>query len=392
MNKIKQDYLLEIVLFILAFATIFALREYIGGKNVSLFYCIAFVLVMGYNYINKIKKPIICNVYIVALSTGFLAHVLMGFCSFSRVGDDLFARLLPIMIMSILLYKKSCCRIFQLFFFAFYIIECGISIYEKLSMVHLIDYSAVEDLQATSFEMNDSIEFRSFSLMFHPLYNANTISICLAFIFFQNINFKFKFLLLVLGLLSLWAFNSRGAIMVWIILLLYRLVFYRTKMIFVLFLSTILYFVIPILVDYIVYTEMLGRLSNTEIFDGSSLTRLMAFDEFSKTNWDLNSILFGGRLLCYHGTDVSLENGALLDLGYWGILIGTIKILGEIVVTFWSVQNYQLKQKVFIMIATWGVAFMNNNSFSNWLISIFVFGLITFGNLNSKDNESLISC
>lgn len=392
MNKISQDYLLEIVLFVLSFATIFALREYIGGKNVSLFYCIAFVLVLVYNYKHKIKKPVVCNVYIATLSLGFLTHVLMGVSSFSRIGDDLFSRLVPIIMLSILLCKKCNCKIFQLFFFAFYIIECGVSIYEKISMVHLIDYAAVDDLQATSFEMNDSFDFRSFGLMLHPLYNANTVSISLAFIFFQNINSKAKCLLIILGLLSLWAFNSRGAIIVWIILLLYRIVFYRAKVIYMILLSSIMYFLIPIIVDYVQYTGLLGRISNFDISDGSSLTRLTAFNEFGDVRWNFESFLFGGRVLCYSGTTVSLENGALLDLGYWGILVGSIKILGEIVMTFWSVRNYQLKQQVFIMIATWGVAFMNNNSFSNWLMAIFVFNLVTFGNLNNNENESLISC
>lgn len=391
MEKVyKNDYLLEIIFFLLSFTTIFALREIIGGKSISQLYCVILLLLFYYIIKNRDKILLIGKIYIYALSFGFLLHFMQGSVEINRIGDVLFARLIPILILSIFLFKNKQinCRLFSIAFLLFYITECSLAIYEKITMEHVIHYAEIEDLQATSFEMLDTTEFRSFSLMLHPLYNANTISVCLSFILFKDIKFPKKIILIGLGLIALWAFNSRGALIVWAILIVYRLLLFQSNWIYTFLIIGIMYFTIPVLLDYIQFTGILGRLSTFDLSDGSSATRLEAFTEFINQRWTSEDIFIGGRVLNYNGTKISLENGALLDLGYWGFVVGSIKIVVELVMTYLSVKAYPLKERIFIMISFWGVAFMNNNSYSTWPMAIFVLCLISLK--NNFSNESLV--
>lgn len=391
MEKVyKNDSLLEVIFFLLSFTTIFALREIIGGKSISQLYCVILLLLFYHIIKNKDKILLIGKIYMYALSFGFLLHFMQGSVEINRIGDDLFARLIPILILSIFLSKNKQlnCRLFSIAFLLFYIAECSLAIYEKMTMDHIIHYAEIEDLQATSFEMLDTTEFRSFSLMLHPLYNANTISVCLSFILFKDIKLPQKVILICLGLVALWAFNSRGALIVWAILIVYRLLLFQSNWIYTFLIIGVMYFVIPILLDYIQFTGILGRLSTFDLSDGSSATRLEAFTEFFNQKWTSEDIFIGGRVLNYNGTNVSLENGALLDLGYWGFIVGSIKIIIELVMTYLSVKAYPLKERIFIMISFWGVAFMNNNSYSTWLMAIFVLCLISLK--NNFSNESLV--
>lgn len=391
MEKVyRNDSLLEVIFFLLSFTTIFALREIIGGKSISQLYCVILLLLFYYIIKNRDKILLIGKIYIYALSFGFLLHFMQGSVEINRIGDVLFARLIPILILSIFLLKNKQinCRLFSIAFLLFYITECSLAIYEKITMEHVIHYAEIEDLQATSFEMLDTTEFRSFSLMLHPLYNANTISVCLSFILFKDIKFPKKIILIGLGLIALWAFNSRGALIVWAILIVYRLLLFQSNWIYTFLIIGIMYFTIPVLLDYIQFTGILGRLSTFDLSDGSSATRLEAFTEFINQRWTSEDIFIGGRVLNYNGTKVSLENGALLDLGYWGFVVGSIKIVVELVMTYLSVKAYPLKERIFIMISFWGVAFMNNNSYSTWPMAIFVLCLISLK--NNFSNESLV--
>lgn len=122
-----------------------------------------------------------------------------------------------------------------------------ISIYERLTFTHLISYRNSENTQATNALILDNADFRSFSLMFHPLFNANTISIFLAFILCnKNLNSITKYLLLILGLAAIWGTNSRGCMIIWAIILIYRFCFYNIKIIYMIFSITLLYIILPI--------------------------------------------------------------------------------------------------------------------------------------------------
>lgn len=378
-ESVKDINILQVFLFVLSVVSIFIFRDYVGLQNIRLINFVLLPLVSLFLIVRRYKLSCVENIYVIGLSVGFILHVLIGVNTFSAIGDSLFARIVPVLLLALALCQKVKPNVFIVFFFLFFIIECGLSIYEKLSLTHCYDYNNIDDFLATSVLMDDATSFRSYSLMLHPLFNANTVSICLAFILCSNhIKGIYKFLLFALGLFALWGFNSRGAMIIWGIILLYRIILYKAKLAYTIIILVVLYFALPPLVEWILFSGYFGRLADFDFTDGSTLTRFEAFDAFQSEKWNFYDILAGGREFCYPGTNLILENGFLLDLGYWGIIVGSIKVICEILITYKAIKYYPIRDKIIIFLAVWGVAFMNNNSYQTWLMPIFVMACICF--------------
>lgn len=379
-NKNVRDIkMLQVFLFILSVVSIFIFRDFVGYPNIRLINFVLLPLVALFLTVRRYKLSCVENIYVIGLSVGFILHVLIGVNTLSEIGDSLFTRIVPVLLLAFALCQKVKPNVFIAFFLLFFIIECGLSIYEKLSLTHCYDYNNIDDFSATSVLMDDVTSFRSYSLMFHPLFNANTVSICLAFILCSNhIKGIYQFLLFVLGLFALWGFNSRGAMIIWGIILLYRIILYKAKLAYTIIILVVLYFALPPLVEWVLFSGYFGRLADFDFTDGSTMTRFEAFDAFLSEKWDFYDILAGGREFCYPGTNLILENGFLLDLGYWGMIVGSIKIIGEILITYKAIKYYPIRDKIIIFLAMWGVAFMNNNSYQTWLMPIFVMACICF--------------
>ena len=377
--SVKDGVILQVFLFALSVVSIFVLRDYIGFQNVRLINFVLFPLVVLFLIVRRYALSYVENIYIIGLSIGFILHTLIGVNNISGIGDSLFARIVPILLLSLAFRQRVKPKVFIIFFFLFYILECGLSIYEKLLLIHCYEYNNIDDFSATAVLMKDAASFRSYSLMLHPLFNANTVSICLAFILCSNhIKGIYKFLLFALGLFALWGFNSRGAMIIWGIILLYRIILYKTKLAYSIIILVVLYFALPPLVEWILFSGYFGRLADFDFTDGSTMTRFEAFDAFQSEKWNFYDIIAGGRKFCYPGTNFILENGFLLDLGYWGIIVGSIKVIGEILITYKAILFFPIRDKIIIFLALWGVAFMNNNSFQTWLMPIFVMACISF--------------
>lgn len=381
----RDNILLQFLLLVAIIPSIYAIKEYIGdivsGRILWLL-----LLVITFLFSNKYKIPQISKIYISAIIWGYFLHYIYGIEE--HFNNAVLARVVPIILLSVAYKQKNKPSVFILFSLFFYILECGISIYEKINMSYLIQYKTLDEFNALNNLISDNNEFRSVSLMLHPLYNANTVSIFLIFILFSDTLKKWgKYTLIIIGLLALWAFNSRAAMIIWFIILTYKLFFYNTKHIKFLISLVVLYFIIPIVIDYVITSGIFGRLTDMTSLDDSSLTRITAFDIFFNERWTFDDIVIGGRLLYYPGTDITLENGVLLDLGYWGLIIGSIKVLCEIIITYKIVIKYKFMDRILIILAIWGVAFMNNNSFQTWIIPIFTMANITFNNYMPYQNH-----
>lgn len=378
-ENVKDIKILQVFLFILSVVSIFIFRDFVGSQNIRLINFILLPLVALFLTVRRYNLSCVESIYVIGLSVGFILHVLIGVKNISGIGDSLFARIVPILLLSLAFRQKVRPKVFIIFFFLFYILECGLSIYEKISLTHCYDYNNIDNFMATSVLMDDTTSFRSYSLMLHPLFNANTVSICLAFILCSyHIKDIYKFLLFALGLFALWGFNSRGAMIIWGIILLYRILLYKAKLAYTIIILVVLYFALPPLIEWGLISGYFGRLADFDFTDGSTMTRFEAFDAFLSEKWDFYDILAGGREFCYPGTNLILENGFLLDLGYWGIIVGSIKIIGEILITYKAIKYYPIRDKIIIFLAMWGVAFMNNNSYQTWLMPIFVMACICF--------------
>lgn len=374
----RDNILLQFLLLVAVIPSIFALKEFIGGV-ISGRMLWLLLLVIIFLFSNKYKIPQISKIYIIIIILGYFFHYLYGIKE--TFNNIVLIRIAPIILLSVAHKQIRKPSIFILFSLLFYILECGISIYERINMSYFINYKTFDEFNALNNFISNYNEFRSTSLMLHPLYNANTVSIFLIFILFSDKLKKWiKYPLVIIGLLALWAFNSRSAMIIWSIIITYKLFFYNTKSINVIISLIAIYFIIPFVIDYVITSGIFGRLTNMTSLDDSSLSRITAFDIFFNERWTFNDIVIGGRLLCYPGTDITLENGILLDLGYWGLIIGTIKVVCEIIITYKTVIKYKFMERMLIILAVWGVAFMNNNSFQTWIIPMFIMADITFNN------------
>lgn len=377
----KQDSLiLQFFLLILACTSIYGIREYVGGtlSGRLIWFSALFII---YFYLKKYKLPTTSKIYILSIIIGFFLHKIANVSTEYTFNNTILIRIIPVILLATAQQQARPPKTFIFLVFTFFFAECTIALYEKITLTHFIDYKSTENNAATSAIMLEDSTFRSFSLMFHPLYNANIISIILAFILCANfIKPIYKYFLILMGLASLWAFNSRGALITWGIILIYRVILYKAKIWYILVIVGLLYFALPPIIEWIEYSGLLGRLSDFDFSDSSTITRFEAFDVFFSRQWSFYDIIIGGQMLYYPGTNLLLENGILLDLGYWGCIIGTIKVVCEILITYNTLTTYNLRDRILIMIAIWGVAFMNNNSFQTWLMIIFVITCVALNN------------
>ncbi len=277
----------------------------------------------------------------------------------------------------ILLYKNLNLNTRWLLYFAFvfYITECGICIIEKLGKFYVIDYSMADSMQATNAKAYQYtfMDFRSRGLLLHPLYNANVISIFMGYILVSSrLKRYFQIILLLLGLFAVWSCNSRGCIAVWLLILTYRLFFYKQNVWKVLIALFFLYMIIPNVIVLVQQSGLLGRF-NFDFSDSSSETRLTAFELFFIYPWKTEDIVYGlGDWIYYPFTEIRLENGFLLNLSYWGWIVGSIKSFAEIYLTYKCLSFYSFNDKIIIMLAIWGVASLNNNMTYIMLLSFFL--------------------
>lgn len=261
---------------------------------------------------------------------------------------------------------------------AFYVINCLMGIYERLSQSYIFTYnSGIMDAQQRYGETQDSF-FRAFALLGHPLYNANVTSMIMAFILMSDKIKKYlKVSLVVLGILALLAFNSRAAMLIWGGILVYYF-FSKYKYTFVILCLVVAFFFTQPLIQLLMDSEVLGRLAEG-VNDESTETRLIAYITFAAQNWDLTSRWGGLGVIYYPLSEVSLENGMLLTLGYWGWYAGAYKVGAELYATYKAIKkSYNFEGIIIIFMASWGVAFCNNNSFSFLIFSFLILSILAF--------------
>lgn len=354
---------------------------------------IVFFFVLFYPFFRK-DINFLGILYCGAIIIGFVFHKLQGL-DVKLFGEAL-VRIVPILMLLHYKYnQKYPNKYIKLLAISFFVIECFLAVYEKYTLSHVIDYES--DSQAMNVNMLEDEEFRSFSLFGHPLHNANVVSVMLAFIICSSsLKIKLKIILVLLGLGAIWSFNSRAALMMWLFIIFYRLFLYGKSWKWILSVIAIVLVALPSFVLYVQKTGALGRL-DFDFSDSSTLTRIMALQIFFSYPWSSSEMILGGVKLeqptfAAIGTGTSdyvyIENGYLLDLGYWGFILGAIKIIGEILISYRALHHFNIKDKFIIMIALWGIASMNNNTFFTFLMPFYLFSFLAFG-VNQRHNEKL---
>lgn len=130
--------------------------------------------------------------------------------------------------------------------------------------------------------------FRSTALLGHPLNNALCMSIIMGFILCSTLNNFIKFFFIVIGLLSILAFNARGAFLIWILIsasiFIFILFSHRVKKNYKI-LGIFAFLILILIVFYSLVNLHLGdRLLNDKIIDGSAETRINLLNSFDGLN------------------------------------------------------------------------------------------------------------
>lgn len=370
----KQFYVVALLILVTSQIAAFSNRfgsTYIGwAVNVVRLFALFSIV----KFVSKSNSKVYVS-YVFTMLLGFLFHSQLASIT---LYDDFFEVLGWLTIVYILFVSKLYrSRIIQIAAICFFSINCGIAFFEKITETRLIEYDS-EILEGFVLTGDRSTqEFRAFGLLGHPLTNACVTSIMLGFILVnKSLPKSLKFLLLGIGLLGLVAFNSRGGILIWILILFYRFALYDKSFVKTAIPLTILLFAYPFIMDWI-DSGALGRFS-FDFSDGSSATRWESFLFFAMQDWDLETILLGGRYIKMPGTELLLENGILLNLSYWGWLVGTLKTILEMILSYVVINKYDRRDKFIVVFAFWGVALTNNIITGFVPLTFFVFAYEAF--------------
>lgn len=370
--------LLELYFCFSILLSLFAVQQYIPRSSSIIKYLSLPLILLYISFI--LKKSNVCDIgYYIVLVSGSILHVIV--LPINVVLNDFYTWVSLVMLLvlsaNIKIKSKVPLRIL-LFIFA---LNCFIALYERLT--ETIIFPAMEIIEHYN-DLTDDKTFRSFALMGHPLTNANVTSIIMAFILCSGkINNSIKCIFLLLGVIALWSFNSRAAMLCWMLIFAYKLIFARIKISYFIAVGLLIVLVIIPLGEYLYEAEYLGRLE-FDFSDESTETRFDALLYFMMYPWTTTDIICGGRLLYMPGSELLIENGILVTLGYWGIIIGLLKVILEFFISYKVLVNYKWTDKIILFMALWLVGLGNNNTFTIYPLLFFMFCNMAFNLYNPE--------
>lgn len=247
----------------------------------------------------------------------------------------------------------------------FYIIECSLAFYERIMHINFFDIKELTYNQLQYYNPEDW-EFRSTSLLGHPLANAMAVVIILSFILSSNMKLVYKTVYFFMGYLSLFCFNARGAILIATILLLpYIWNLFRKSnikykwIIYSVFTVSIYYFFV-----ILTTTSLGGRIFyQTELLDGSAQARLEVLSFYKYLN--LNDILWGNPdsylNLTYKLGAGGVENGIITIMINYGIIITLFMLPALIYFHYNKLSVYSKYDRLWIISVFYILGTMNPN-------------------------------
>lgn len=184
---------------------------------------------------------------------------------------------------------------YKLLLYTAFIFECTIAILERILYINVFKLDLGNNEILTTSDYN-YLEFRSIGLYGHPLQNSLIVFIFILFILVYESNIVQKFTLSIIGIISIFCFNSRAAIVISIscfgLYLIYWLATQRKagciKML------AFLCILIACVALYKLYTSGIigGRLASFGLYDeGSASVRVNAWSIFNY--YDISDFLLG---------------------------------------------------------------------------------------------------
>lgn len=384
-----MDRLVYIMCFLAVLISNISYFSYVQPTYVGWFFNATFaisILVLLPNVYKNATKP--QKNYILLMLLGFLLHLSVPNID-NRV-YDVAKWILPVVLL--IASRRYNTSIIYYSLLVFFVIHCLIAINESITQEYFVDYFYTDEFG----EYNEIYsQFRAFGLMAHPLYGANVLLIIMSFLLVsRHINKYLKVSLLLLGSYALTCFNSRAAMIIWGALLVYRLLLYKRKPLFAISFGVLIYLLfISDLFSLLVQSSsgFLGRLGEADsLSDSSSITRLISFAVFAGEDWTFYDVVAGGRIFYLPGTKLSLENGLLLTIAWWGWIIGVLKVVLELVISWKCLGSYDKRDRIIIMVATWVCAYTNNNTVNTFVFAFFIccaIGIKYFANERNTKNK-----
>lgn len=273
-----------------------------------------------------------CKYHLLILGYSITLFVSLYFVQ-EKTLSTIFSWLTPVYIAALLQnYTRHNYSILSYLYIIVFMANACIAIYERLTLSLIMEPDMDEEIlqaQMVSDEM-DSSRFRAFALFGHPLTNANIMAFMSFIIYYSTlVNKKNRIIFTILGLLSLLCFNARGAILVSIILLsiLMFLEIRTIKQKIMLSIIAIAFLGFFYFADISIDLELWGgRLYTNEIMDDSAAARITTINEFFSIPF--KDLIIGGNHLSIG------ENGYLMILAEYGLIIGGFKIFVEIFLSY----------------------------------------------------------
>lgn len=374
-TKIK----IHLITFVLTFMICFPVYQYLFSIYFvdRLFICISIVFILLNFHIIRSNLSSWGYIYSFLLFTAAIVKAINGTNPY--VVYEAWHWAFLIILSSLSKHLKN--KYFLYIIISVYIVNSLLSFYEFKTGMRLLEFSMNEI--SVDFVQDSDSQFRSLGLFSHPLISANFNTIVYSFILVsEKIPLKQRILLLGIGLLGIIGFNSRAAMLTVFLLTFVFLGLKKVslfKVVLLVLIIGIIYEMLPLMLQ----SGLLGRLE--DLNDSSTETRFLAWPVFLSQKWDFYKVLFGGDVIFYPGTKVSLENGYLLTLGYWGIVFGGIKIILDLILPI-SILKKDVKPIVLLTlcIGCWGCALGNNNSFSFYPLTFLVLATIAFQELKNN--------
>lgn len=298
----------------------------------------------NYNFLNKEGY---------SLEIFYLLSIILIFLFGENNMQTILMFMLPIFLRPYLINNNERSKDYKCIIIFFFLIEIFLSIYERTYGINLFPIIEQENLY---YDEHAKQIFRATALRGHPLANSLTVSIILSFLIINIKNIKIKFLFYILGYISFFAFNTRGCIIVWLLISLlffydiFKVLKTKNRVRLLVFLSV---FIISS-ISFLMESTWGGRIFHEKVLDGSAMTRIEAYDFLKELN--INDILFG-----YKYSYPPTENGYLNLLIRYGFIFGTFFIITQLSLIVKYLKEYhKLNQKAILFFAFAIVGQTNN--------------------------------
>ena len=291
------------------------------------------------------------------------------YASYPKINDRL-------TIHRVILWRK-----FFFLFIAFFLLVTGMAIIERIMGATILGWAENKIYLLSDYAAS---EFRSTSLLGHPLYNALVVTIMMAYILISPLKPKFKLLLWFVGYFAILCFNTRGSIvgnaLLFGLYILYSVFFDKTQSRKTKKLLSIISITAAIVVLIVIFSTSLGgRLLEHGLMDDSAQVRVDVWNVFNY--FELSDFFWGvtynklQMILAASGI-YATENFWLDQLFSFGLVFMIAYVLMYATLIVKLLKNYTRFQALFVSGAFLLIA-STNNSLSSDFLALFIFLMLT---------------